>query len=61
MKCVIVNKSPFGVTEINDVVSITNPVGSVAITSAVRITNMVNGSTVTRDVSTNDAVIQIFE
>lgn len=61
MKCVIVNKNPFGITEIADVVGINSIVPDTAITTAVVISYKVGASTLTRTVSTNDAMIQIME
>ena len=61
MKCVVVSKNPFGITEISDVISIASPVAETPITTAVVITNKVSGSVITRTVSTNDVVIQIME
>lgn len=61
MKCVIVNKNPFGITEIADVVGINSPVPDTAITNAVVVSYKVGTSTLTRTVSTNDVMIQILE
>ncbi len=61
MKCVIVNKNPFGITEINDVIGINSPVTDTPITTAVVISYKVGTSTLTRTVSTNDVMIQIME
>ena len=61
MKCVIVYKNPFGVVELNNIIRISNPEGETPIEEQVNISYKSGDSTLTRTVSTLEAVVQIFE